>query len=124
MVFFELFSNDPSIVSVAAGAALFVEGDTGPAMYVLTVGSAEVFVKNRLVETLAPGSIVGEMGLISPSTRTATVVASTDCEFVEIDEARFHDLVAQTPHFALNVMRVMAERLRRADQLIPALEEI
>ena len=124
MLFFELFSNDPTVISVATGATLFAEGDSGPAMYVLTVGSAEVFVKNRAVETLAPGSIVGEMGLVSPSPRTATVVASTDCEFVEIDERRFHYLVAQTPNFAINVMRVMAERLRRADALIPAIEEI
>ena len=124
MVFFELFAHNPKIVSVPAGQTPFSEGDEGGVMYVLTTGSADVIVNNRQVEQLQHGSIVGEMGLVSPAPRSATVVATSDSEFVAIDEKRFQFLVQNTPFFAMQVMRVMAERLRAIDRLVPAIEDI
>ena len=124
MVFFELFAHNPKIVSVPAGQTLFNEGDEGGVMYVLTTGSADVMVNNRVVEQLQHGSIVGEMGLVSPGPRSATVIATSDSEFVAIDEKRFQFLVQNTPFFAMQVMRVMAERLRAVDRLVPVIEDI
>lgn len=118
MYTFHLFSNDPDIVRVKAGEVVFREGDAGGVMFVLASGRAEVRVGQRVVEEVASGNIVGELGLVSPGPRSATVVAQTDCEFVRVDEDRFKFLVQQTPYFALQVMRVMAERLRAADKLI------
>ncbi len=124
MVFFELFANNPDIVRVAAGQPLFSEGDDGHRMFVLATGTAEVIVNNRVVEQLQHGNIVGEMGIVSPGPRSATVVATNDCEFVAIDEKRFNYLVQQTPFFATQVMRVMAERLRAVNQMVTPVEDI
>ena len=124
MVFFELFSNNPDVVSVEAGRPLFTEGEEGHLMFVLTTGEAEVIVNNRVVDTLQHGNIVGEMGMISPGPRSASVVATTDCQFVAIDEKRFLYLVQQAPFFATQVMRVMAERLRNTNKLLPAIDDI
>ena len=118
MVFFELFSHNPTIVKVAAGDALFREGEEGHLMFVLATGTAEVIVNHRVVEELQHGNIVGELGLVSPGPRSATVIATSDCEFVAVDEKRFQFLVQQTPFFATQVMRVMAERLRNTDRLL------
>lgn len=119
MLFFELFSNNPNIVRIEAGQTLFAEGDPGQLMYVLTVGRADVVIGERVAETLLPGDIVGELGIVSPAPRSATVLARTDSEFVAIDEKRFQLLVQQTPHFAVRVMRVIAERMHAADQTLP-----
>ena len=124
MVFFELFAHNPDIVRVAAGQPLFSEGDEGHMMYVLTVGVAEVIVNNQVVEALQQGNIVGEMGIVSPGPRSATVVAQSDCEFVAIDEKRFHYLVQQVPFFATQVMRTLAERLRATNQRLMPVEDI
>lgn len=124
MVFFELFANNPDIVRVAAGETLFAEGEPGHQLFVLANGTAEVIVANRVVETLQHGSIVGEMGIVSPGPRSATVVATSDCEFVAVDEKRFQFLVQQTPFFATQVMRVLAERLRAANQLLTPVEDV
>jgi CRP-like cAMP-binding protein len=124
MVFFELFAHNPTIVKIPAGGTLFGEGDEGNMMYVLTTGTAEVIVNNRVVETLQHGNIVGEISIVLPGARSATVVATTDCEFVEVDEKRFQFLVQQTPFFATQVMRVMAERLRHVNQLVAPVEDI
>lgn len=124
MVFFELFAHNPNIVRIEAGKALFSENDDGHLMYVLTNGVAEVIVNNRLVEVLQPGNIVGEMGIVSPGPRSATVVAQSNCEFVAVDEKRFHFLVQQVPFFATQVMRTLAERLRATNQRLAPLEDI
>lgn len=122
MVFFELFANNPSIVSVPAGQPLFTVGEEGHLMFVLTTGSAEVVVNGRVVETLKHGSIVGELGIVLAGPRSASVIAKTNCEFVAIDEKRFQFLVQQTPYFATQVMRVMAERLRALNQMVAPAE--
>jgi len=114
----EIFSHNTAKIMIQAGQALFLEGDEGNQMYVLETGTAEVIVQNRVVETLAHGSIVGEMGLVSPGPHSASVIAKTDCEFVAVDEKRFMFLVQQTPYFAIQVMRLMAERLRETNKFL------
>ncbi len=118
MIPIEIFSHSTAKVMVPAGQALFREGDEGNQMYVLETGTAEVFVQKQRVETLVHGGIVGEMGLVSPGPHSASVVAKTDCEFVVVDERRFQFLVQQTPYFAIQVMRLMAERLRATNKLL------
>lgn len=118
MIPIEIFSHNTAKITIRAGETLFQEGDAGNQMYVLETGVAEVFVQNQLVETLQHGSIVGEMGLVSPGPHSASVIAKTDCEFVAIDEKRFQFLVQQTPYFAIQVMRLMAERLRATNKLL------
>lgn len=116
----EIFSHNSEKITIQSGQALFREGDEGNQMYVLETGTAEVIVQNRVVETLEHGSIVGEMGLVSPGPHSASVIAKTDCEFVAVDEKRFQFLVQQTPYFAIQVMRLMAERLRATNKLLVA----
>ena len=53
MVFFELFTHNPTIIRVPAGAALFSENDDGHMMYVLATGRAEVIVNNRVAPNRA-----------------------------------------------------------------------
>jgi CRP/FNR family cyclic AMP-dependent transcriptional regulator len=97
----------------AAGQVIFAAGDPGDVMYVVKEGEVEVLVRDRVVETIGPGGILGEMALIDRNPRSASARAKTDCQLVPIDEARFTYLVHQTPYFAIEVMQVMARRLRQ-----------
>jgi CRP/FNR family transcriptional regulator, cyclic AMP receptor protein len=87
---------------------------------VVSTGTAQVIVNDRVVETLRHGSVIGEVSMLLPGPHSATVIARTDCEFVAVDEKRFQFLVQQTPFFATQVMRMMAERLRKTNQLVGA----
>lgn len=114
----ELFRHQTDLHALSAGQALFKEGEPGDLMYVLMSGTAEIIVHNRVVEIAEAGAIVGEMAMIDDSARSATLVAKSDCTFLPIDRKRFNFLIQQTPHFALHVMRVMAERLRKTDAFL------
>ena len=61
---------------------------------------------------LGPEDVFGEMALIDNSPRSLTAVAITDTTLATIDRHRFLFLVQETPTFAIDVMTVMAERLR------------
>lgn len=118
MLFYALFRNDPRVVALAAGSPLIVKGEPADLMYVLIRGRAKVQLGDITVEHLKPGSIVGEMALVDRTPHSASVVAETACEFVCIDEARFKFLIAETPGFAVEVIRTLAIRLRTTDQLL------
>jgi len=108
-------AEDTELLAFRAGDTVFREGDPGDLMYVVHAGRVELHVRGQLVDALGPGGVLGEMALIEHAPRTATATAKTDCTLVPITEKRFMFMVQQTPHFALQIMKVMAERLRRMD---------
>lgn len=102
-------------VRFAAGECIFNEGQPGDRMYVVLQGEVDLFINGRLVETLGEGGVLGEMALLDDAPRTASAVARTDCRLVPVNQKRFNLLVQHTPDFALEIMRVMAGRLRAMD---------
>jgi CRP/FNR family cyclic AMP-dependent transcriptional regulator len=109
----KLFRNADDAEHYASGQQIFVEGDEGRCMYGVKDGIVEIQVRGEVVEAVGAGGIFGEMSLIDSSRRSGTAIARTDCVVVPVDERRFAFLVQQTPMFALQVMRILAERLRR-----------
>ena len=101
----------------AAGDVIFAEGDKGEAMFVVRTGEVTIERGGRVMETLSGGGVFGEMALIDGSPRSATVRAKTDCEVAPINEKTFLFLVHETPFFAIAVMRTLADRLRRMDEI-------
>ena len=53
------------------------------------------------------------MALIDHAPRSASAIASADSRLAAIGEKRFTYLVQQTPYFALEIMHVLADRLRK-----------
>jgi CRP-like cAMP-binding protein len=112
----ELFRHEPDAVNLSPGEILFQQGDPGSHMFVVLEGAVEIVVGTQVVETAGPGAIIGEMALIDQSPRTATVKAKEGSRLAKIDVQRFHFLIRQNPYFAVHVMKVLSDRLRRMDQ--------
>lgn len=109
----EIFKFEKNVANYAAGEIIFKGGEAGQFMYVIQDGQVEIVAGERVIDTLGPGGIFGEMALIDNSPRTATARARTDCRVVPIDETQFMNHVHRTPFFAIQVLRIMNERLRR-----------
>ena len=101
-----------------AGDVIFREGDPATELFIVKSGTVEIRLGNKLLGTLPELSIFGEMALIDPGPRSATAVAATDAVIVPVGEKQFLFLVSRTPHFALNVMRVLVRRLRTSNLLV------
>lgn len=109
------FRHATDVETHPAGTTLLSQGAPGDRMYVVQEGEIEIQVDGRVVEKVGRDGFFGEMALIDHSPRSASAVAVTEVRVVPIDERRFLRLVQETPGFALSVLRVMAERLRRMD---------
>jgi CRP-like cAMP-binding protein len=101
-----------------AGEIIFREGDPAEELFVVKSGTVEIRLGNRLLDTLPERSIFGEMALIDHGPRSATAVAATDSTLVPVGEKQFLLMVSRTPYFALNVMRVLVQRLRTSNTII------
>jgi len=105
------------------GEAVFNFGDPGHALYIVRSGEVEIYVKNDqgekiVLETAGAGDVFGEVSLLDDGTRTAWVVALTDAELLRLDREHFESYVRLYPPAALNLLSVIARRLRKSDELI------
>ena len=104
--------------SFKAGEEIFRQGDPAQELFVVETGRVELRVGDKIVHTVSPHEIFGEMALIDGRPRSATAIALTDVRVVPVDEQLFLFLVRHTPYFALNVMRVVVQRLRTMTEAV------
>ncbi len=116
----KLFKNSKKYNTYQPGEVIFQQGQPGDEMYVVIAGEVSIMVGNSIVDVAEEGDLLGEMGLVETSLRSATAIARTECRLVPINEHYFQFLIQQTPYFALQVMQIMASRLRRMNQIVVA----
>lgn len=113
-----MFASDLDAQQYPAGHRFMSVGDPGDQMFVVTEGEVEISLRGKVLETVHAGGIFGELALIDHKDRSADVVAKTDVKVSALDQKRFLYLVRNHPFFALEVMQIMADRLRRFDALL------
>jgi len=99
-----------------AGEKIFVQDDEGSHMYVVRSGRVNLVASGTILENVGPNGTFGEMALLDGAPRSATAVALELTEVAVIDEHAFLYMVEQNPRLALQLMRRLAQRLRRMNQ--------
>ena len=111
------------LVSFPASHTIFEFGDPGHALYIVRSGEVEIYVKNDrgekiVLEVAKPGDVFGEVSLLDNGTRTAWVGAVTKVEVLRLDREHFEDYLREFTPAALNLLSVVARRLRKSDEVI------
>ncbi|GAC1363856.1 MAG: hypothetical protein NVSMB4_19990 [Acidimicrobiales bacterium] len=96
---------------VKTGEAVVAEGTIGHEFYVLVSGKAEVTRTGRCVATLGPGDYFGELALLDPQPRTATVSMLSDGEVIEVSQREFWQLLTDVPALSRKLLQGMARRM-------------
>ena len=118
----ELFSNTPGRVlaglahvleevEFAVGEELMVAGTVEDWLFVVVDGEVEVVRDDRWIR-LGPGSVVGEMGLLDPQPRSATIVSLTPVRALRLRKAAFDEALRFSPEIARGVIVELVRRLR------------
>lgn len=105
------FEGHPPI-HAPARKVIMTEGEAGAFMYVVLGGRVAVKIKDRVVERIGPGGVVGEMALVDQAPRVGTATAETDCSLLAISRKDFQHFVKTKPDFGLFLLKALAERLR------------
>jgi len=98
-----------------AGDVLVREGRRGNELYVIVSGEADVTRDGDTVATLKAGDYFGELAVLQPAPRTATVTATTDIEMLTVTSRELTILLADVPLFARKLLNGMAGRIQEAD---------
>jgi CRP-like cAMP-binding protein len=105
-----------------AGDTIISEGDEGDTAFFIVAGTVQVLIgqgaKARAVGKLTTGEVFGEMSLIEPGPRSATVKALTDVECLAASYQEFIDAIEERPERAVGFMKTLVRRLRQMNQLL------
>ncbi len=104
-------------ITYKPGDTVFHQGDPGDAAYVIFGGEADVVVDTPsgplTVARLKQNDFVGEIAILCDVPRTATVKAASELVTLRITKDLFFRLVTDFPQIAIEIMRVLAQRLER-----------
>jgi len=106
------------LLSFERGEVIIREGASGSSLYTLTSGRVRAFRKDRdrgkqaRIADLKEGAFFGEMSILTGQPRTASVVALTRCELLELDRPTLDDITSRHPH-VWDVLREFAEQRSR-----------
>lgn len=100
-----------------SGQDLCIQGEIGDAAYIIIEGNADVLVDTPngviTVAKVGKNDFVGEIAILCDVPRTATVRAINDLTALKISKDLFFRLVGEFPQMAVEIMRVLAQRLDR-----------
>jgi CRP/FNR family cyclic AMP-dependent transcriptional regulator len=118
-----LFSETPdNVLADIAGLAqeiladqdqiIFNKGDAGDSLYIIVTGAVRVLDGSRVLNKLGEGDIFGELALLDPEPRVATVKAVEATHLLRLDESHFRVILAERPEVSTAIIRVITRYLR------------
>ena len=111
---FPIFGREPDVRNFSAGDVIFSAGQAAEGlMYAVLDGEVEITVQDRVLETVTTNGVFGEMALIDQAPRSATAIAQTNGRLAAVTDKRFMVLVSQNPRFAIDMMQLHTQRVRR-----------
>ena len=100
-----------------SGDVLFRQDQMGDAAYIIMEGRADVIVNTPngplTVAQVGKNDFVGEIAILCDVPRTATVQAASEMVTLCISKELFFRLVSEFPQMAVEIMRVLAQRLEK-----------
>jgi CRP-like cAMP-binding protein len=108
---------------LSADSVLFHRGDAGDALYIIDEGEVKIVRENEqggevVLNRCGPGETIGEMSLFDQEPRSASIVAVTDSEVLELKREAFFELLDQRPDVSLILLQSLSSRLRFASTYI------
>ncbi len=105
-------------VELLPGENFIQEGDTDDCLYVIIEGEVRVHSNEHTLMLLGPGKTVGELALLDPEPRSASVTAVDDVFLFRIDREPFDEVMADRPEIAQGIIRTLTRRIREQGRVI------
>jgi CRP/FNR family transcriptional regulator len=117
----EIVASALTTRAVVRGHVVFSEGDTGDRLFIVLDGKVKISRaaadgRENLLTVLGPGEMFGELSLFDPGSRTATATAVTESTLASLDHDDLRPLMFDQPAVAVQLLRALAQRLRRTNE--------
>jgi CRP-like cAMP-binding protein len=110
-------------VEYPRGNTIFHEGDAGDSLYIVLSGKVKIGRKasdgrENMLAVMGPSDQFGELSLFDPGPRTATATALTDVRLARMHKTALRPWISEHPEIAEQLLRVLARRLRRTNNIV------
>ncbi len=110
-------------VSFPRGHVIFVEGQPGDRLYIVASGKVKVGRKSpdgreNLLMVAGPSDMFGELSIFDPGPRTSSATSVTEVRAFSMDRAALREWIGKRPEIAEQLLRVLARRLRRTNNML------
>ena len=107
-------------VSLGPKETFIQEGTLGDSMYLIVEGEVQVHSQGVPIIKLGPGKSVGELAVLDPELRAASVTSIGDLFLFRIDKEPFDEVMADRPEIAQAVITTLCRRIREQGRVIAA----
>ena len=106
------------------GTEIIVEGDIDDSFYIISSGSVEVFKTNKVIGLLQKGDCFGEMGYLSKTERSATIIAQNYVQLIKINSTLIDQVSVECQlHFSKRFLSVLVKRLSDTTAMYASLSD-
>lgn len=91
-------------ITIKAGREFIVEGKPGREAFVILEGRATVRKRSRVLASVGPGDVIGEMAVLANLPRTASITADTDLQVEVLNRRELTALLEEVPRLAMKIM--------------------
>ncbi len=114
------------IESYNPAESIVVEGSLGDALFLILSGQVAVHRGAQTFATLQGGEFFGEMSLVEPAPRSASVTAMSATFLFRLPHDNLRELISDDANAAsvllVQVVKTLSERLRRANQMLSSVD--
>ena len=119
----EALADEFQMIDAPRGSTLFNEGEPGDSLYIVLAGKVKLGRRSsdgreNLVAIMGPSDQFGELSLFDPGPRTATATVVTDARVAKLPKEALQNWVRERPEIAMQLLRVVARRLRRTNTML------
>ena len=125
----ELFEGTPSyilasvakileIVEFKTNALIIEEGKLEDWMYIIVEGQVQVFSGEQPLMKLKKGDTVGELSILDPQIRSASVSAMEDVTLFRLTKPQFDEVMLDRPEISQNIIRSLVRQIRTQGEML------
>ncbi|AHH93681.1 Crp/Fnr family transcriptional regulator [Kutzneria viridogrisea] len=105
------------------GHVIFAEGEPGDRLYIIQSGKVKIGRKSpdgreNLLSIMGPSDMFGELSIFDPGPRTSTATTVTEVRALSMGRPELREWIAKRPEIAEQLLRVLARRLRRTNNML------
>lgn len=102
---------------------IFTEGEPGDRLYIISSGKVKIGRsspdgRENLLAVMGPSDMFGELSIFDPGPRTSTATTVTEVRAMTMDRSALREWIAKRPDIAEQLLRVIARRLRRTNNML------
>lgn len=122
----ERLARAGEIESYNPGEPIVAEGSLGDALFLILSGQVAVHRGPQTFATLSGGEFFGEMSMVEPAPRSASVTAMSATFVFRLPHDQLRELISDDANAAsillVQVVKTLSERLRRANQMLSSVD--